>query len=121
MAPNLTEPFISNGWVAVSRPLFFVGATLQQDEEGGEDDSHGKDLAPAGGVQTDALIMAQQESEQQPIAKAGFLFKQGGSVKTVKRRWFVLRGNLLSYYQTEKDKDGEHPCAVGARPLGFAR
>jgi hypothetical protein len=58
----------------------------------------------------------------QPIAKSGFLFKQGGTVKSVKRRWFVLRGNLLSYYQTENDKDGPWRAALcGPHTLGHAR
>jgi len=40
----------------------------------------------------------------QPIDKQGWLSKTGGTIKTVKRRWFVLRGTLLSYFQTEQDK-----------------
>ena len=31
------------------------------------------------------------------------MFKQGGSVKTWKRRFFVLRGLVLAYYKTDQD------------------
>ena len=56
------------------------------------------------------FLPAPYSRASQPIAKAGFLAKTGGTVKSVKRRWFVLRGNLLSYFQTENDK--ERTCRV---------
>ena len=31
------------------------------------------------------------------------MMKQGGSVKTMKRRYFVLRGLALAYYKTDQD------------------
>eukprot|EP01126_Amoeba_proteus_P018378 TRINITY_DN1934_c0_g1_i7.p1 TRINITY_DN1934_c0_g1~~TRINITY_DN1934_c0_g1_i7.p1 ORF type:complete len:471 (-),score=100.78 TRINITY_DN1934_c0_g1_i7:221-1633(-) len=38
-----------------------------------------------------------------PADKEGFLTKQGGSYKTWKRRWFVLKGQNLYYFKTKKD------------------
>jgi PH domain len=38
-------------------------------------------------------------------AKEGWLTKQGGSIKTWKRRWFVLKGDTLFYFKTPKDQD----------------
>lgn len=37
------------------------------------------------------------------ITKEGYLIKQGGKIKTWKRRWFVLRESTLAYYKDEKD------------------
>ncbi|XP_004347791.2 hypothetical protein CAOG_03966 [Capsaspora owczarzaki ATCC 30864] len=39
-----------------------------------------------------------------PIVHEGYLTKQGGSVKTWKKRWFVLRGNAILYYRTQDAK-----------------
>lgn len=44
-----------------------------------------------------------------PIERQGWLTKRGGIVKNWKRRWFVLRGNMLYYYRNTKIKT----------PLGF--
>jgi PH domain/Calponin homology (CH) domain len=41
--------------------------------------------------------------------RAGMLTKQGGSVKTWKRRYFVLKENFLFYYKSQKDS---------SKPLG---
>jgi len=38
-----------------------------------------------------------------PPDKEGFLTKQGGSIKTWKRRWFVLKGKKLVYFKTRTD------------------
>jgi hypothetical protein len=38
-----------------------------------------------------------------PADKEGFLTKQGGSIKTWKRRWFVLKGKRLVYFKTRND------------------
>eukprot|EP00012_Vannella_robusta_P005288 CAMPEP_0206193376 /NCGR_PEP_ID=MMETSP0166-20121206/6526_1 /ASSEMBLY_ACC=CAM_ASM_000260 /TAXON_ID=95228 /ORGANISM="Vannella robusta, Strain DIVA3 518/3/11/1/6" /LENGTH=475 /DNA_ID=CAMNT_0053610069 /DNA_START=96 /DNA_END=1523 /DNA_ORIENTATION=- len=37
--------------------------------------------------------------------KDGFLTKQGGSIKTWKKRWFVLKGDTLYYFKTQKDPE----------------
>jgi len=48
--------------------------------------------------------------------KSGWMMKQGGSVKTWKRRFFVLKGLALAYYETEYDTTpkgtttGHVPC-----------
>jgi len=41
--------------------------------------------------------------------KEGWLFKQGGRVKTWKKRYVILSGNVLYYFKSPKDKE----------PLGF--
>lgn len=38
-----------------------------------------------------------------PPDKEGFLTKQGGSIKTWRRRWFVLKGKKLVYFKTKTD------------------
>jgi len=39
----------------------------------------------------------------QPHDKEGFLTKQGGAIKTWKRRWFVLKGSKLWYFKSRSD------------------
>lgn len=39
-----------------------------------------------------------------PPDKDGFLTKQGGSIKTWKRRYFILKGKTLYYYKSPKDQ-----------------
>eukprot|EP01119_Soliformovum_irregulare_P012190 TRINITY_DN3150_c5_g1_i1.p1 TRINITY_DN3150_c5_g1~~TRINITY_DN3150_c5_g1_i1.p1 ORF type:complete len:634 (-),score=234.50 TRINITY_DN3150_c5_g1_i1:44-1945(-) len=44
--------------------------------------------------------------------KAGWLTKQGGRIKTWRRRWFVLQDNRMYYYRSQKD-----PVPQGFIPL----
>eukprot|EP01095_Lingulamoeba_sp_RSL-Kostka_P001006 TRINITY_DN11380_c0_g1_i1.p1 TRINITY_DN11380_c0_g1~~TRINITY_DN11380_c0_g1_i1.p1 ORF type:complete len:487 (-),score=196.72 TRINITY_DN11380_c0_g1_i1:102-1562(-) len=37
--------------------------------------------------------------------KDGFLTKQGGSIKTWKKRYFILKGNILYYFKSQKDSE----------------
>lgn len=37
--------------------------------------------------------------------KDGYLTKQGGSIKTWKKRWFVLKGDTIYYFKTQKDPE----------------
>jgi len=46
------------------------------------------------------------DPDEQPVAKQGFLVKQGRIVRNSKQRWFVLKGSILLYQKTEKDKQG---------------
>jgi len=39
----------------------------------------------------------------EPHDKDGFLTKQGGAIKTWKRRWFVLKGSKLWYFKSKTD------------------
>ncbi len=40
-----------------------------------------------------------------PVDKEGYLQKKGDLSKDVQRRWFVLKGNLLFYFQKKQDKE----------------
>ena len=40
-----------------------------------------------------------------PIDKEGYLLKKGDVGKSVQRRWFVLKGNLLFYFEKKQDKE----------------
>jgi len=44
------------------------------------------------------------------------MMKQGGSVKTWKRRFFVLKGLALAYYETEYDTTPKGTTAGRACP-----
>ena len=48
------------------------------------------------------LFTLQMEEDKDTIYKQGYLIKQGGLVKTWKRRLFVLDNEGLSYYKTEQ-------------------
>lgn len=43
----------------------------------------------------------------QPADKEGFCTKQGGSIKTWKKRWFVLKGNKLWYFKNKTDTEAK--------------
>ena len=40
-----------------------------------------------------------------PPDREGVLHKKGDFHKTFQKRWFVLKGNLLFYYERKGDKD----------------
>lgn len=40
-----------------------------------------------------------------PIDKEGYLLKKGDVGKSFQRRWFVLKGNLLFYFEKKQDKE----------------
>jgi len=40
-----------------------------------------------------------------PPDREGFLTKQGGSIKTWKKRWFVLKGKKLVYFKSKNDAE----------------
>ena len=40
-----------------------------------------------------------------PVDKEGYLQKKGDLNRDVQRRWFVLKGNLLFYFQKKQDKE----------------
>jgi len=44
-------------------------------------------------------------SSLQPAEKEGFLKKQGDHYRTWKKRWFVLKGRQLYYFETPKDSE----------------
>ena len=50
-------------------------------------------------------------SSSSPIDKEGFLYKKGAAVgASYQKRWFILKGNLLFYYEKRDDKEpiGNH-------------
>lgn len=42
-------------------------------------------------------------SKRESLEKSGYLTKLGGKLKTWRRRWFVLKNGVLSYYKTQND------------------
>ena len=44
-------------------------------------------------------------SSNAPVDKCGFMMKRGEMNKAFQRRWFVLKGNLLFYYEKKGDRD----------------
>lgn len=40
-----------------------------------------------------------------PVDKEGYLFKRGEVNKSFQKRWFILKGNLLFYYDKRSDKE----------------
>jgi hypothetical protein len=55
-----------------------------------------------------ASTMTQKGMSALSIEKVGFLIKKGGSVKTLKRRYFVLRKQILYYFVSENSEMSEH-------------
>ena len=41
--------------------------------------------------------------QQQDTMKTGWLFKQGGVIKSWHKRWFVIRGDQLFYYTSQDE------------------
>ncbi len=50
-----------------------------------------------------AVLQDRIKNFEMRAVKAGFLTKQGHKFKNWKRRWFVLRGRMLSYYRKPTD------------------
>lgn len=48
------------------------------------------------------LYCITQGGSAKAIEKNGFLKKQGGTIKTMKKRFFLLKDTKLNYYKTEK-------------------
>ncbi|EHH21185.1 hypothetical protein EGK_04191 [Macaca mulatta] len=40
-----------------------------------------------------------------PVDNAGFLYKKGGRHAAYHRRWFVLRGNMLFYFEDAASRE----------------
>lgn len=60
---------------------------------------------------TDARSLSQIPAQSlHPPDQDGYLTKQGGSIRTWKRRYFILKDRTLYYYKTPK---------VRLRPLSF--
>jgi len=57
----------------------------------------------------------QDDVEDDRPLMQGFLTKQGGKTKSWKRRWFVFRGNTISYYK--KKTDSEELGVISLRSL----
>ncbi|ODN04063.1 Sesquipedalian-1 [Orchesella cincta] len=44
-------------------------------------------------------------TSQSQVDKAGYLMKKGDGSKNFAKRWFVLKGNLLFYFEKKTDKE----------------
>jgi copper chaperone CopZ len=49
------------------------------------------------------MQQTEQQTNTDKIVKEGYLTKLGGFVKNWRRRWFVLKDNILCYYKTPND------------------
>eukprot|EP00698_Gefionella_okellyi_P005550 TRINITY_DN15058_c0_g1_i1.p1 TRINITY_DN15058_c0_g1~~TRINITY_DN15058_c0_g1_i1.p1 ORF type:complete len:1261 (-),score=433.54 TRINITY_DN15058_c0_g1_i1:71-3853(-) len=66
-------------------------------------------VRPVGGGQRGGVLEAYRaKPELMTLLNAdmqGWLTKQGGAIKTWKKRWFLLKGPQLFYYKTQKDHE----------------
>ncbi|KYR02337.1 ankyrin repeat-containing protein [Tieghemostelium lacteum] len=60
-------------------------------------------------IVTNEIQMERDGQSKQHVEKKGWLTKQGGRIKTWKKRWFILTANCLLYYKTPQD---EEPCGI---------
>ncbi|EGC32816.1 hypothetical protein DICPUDRAFT_8073, partial [Dictyostelium purpureum] len=60
-------------------------------------------------IVTNEIKMERDGSSNQHVEKKGWLTKQGGRIKTWKKRWFILTANCLLYYKTPQDQE---PCGI---------
>eukprot|EP01094_Clydonella_sp_ATCC50884_P021102 TRINITY_DN4557_c0_g1_i1.p1 TRINITY_DN4557_c0_g1~~TRINITY_DN4557_c0_g1_i1.p1 ORF type:complete len:923 (+),score=331.36 TRINITY_DN4557_c0_g1_i1:136-2904(+) len=60
-------------------------------------------------INEDEIKMDDDGSTYANAEKKGYLTKQGGRIKTWKKRWFVLTNNCLYYFREKADKD---PCGI---------
>lgn len=60
-------------------------------------------------ILTYEIKMESDDSEFLNAELKGYLTKQGGRIKTWKKRWFVLAGSCLLYFKSNMDKD---PCGI---------
>jgi len=49
--------------------------------------------------------LAAYSTSVSPIDKEGWLYKRGKLNKNFQKRWFVLKGNLLFYFDRRSDRD----------------
>lgn len=53
-------------------------------------------------MESDLEKKRKKKMSEKPIMQ-GWLSKEGGSIKTWKRRYFVLKDGVLAYYKTESE------------------
>jgi len=51
-----------------------------------------------------------------PSSMEGWLYKKGEVNKAFQKRWFVLKGNLLFYFDKPSDKVSEHHIDYMSHP-----
>eukprot|EP00002_Diphylleia_rotans_P002582 TRINITY_DN11630_c0_g1_i2.p1 TRINITY_DN11630_c0_g1~~TRINITY_DN11630_c0_g1_i2.p1 ORF type:complete len:407 (-),score=70.73 TRINITY_DN11630_c0_g1_i2:356-1531(-) len=82
------DPLIVISWIHCLRQANQQLNTVQATESSSETDL--------------AQILMDPAALQNP-EKEGYLLKQGGSIKTWKKRWFILKGNYLFYFKEKGD------------------
>jgi len=89
--------------VTASR-IFYLGSNDEEDARQWISSIEGRDT------------LSVKTTESSSVTREGWLMKQGGKVKNWKRRWFVIRGNVMHYFSTEEAfRHGLEPA--GAIPL----
>ena len=53
----------------------------------------------------ESTLVAFATSRDSPVDKEGWLWKKGEVNKSFQKRWFVLKGNLLFYFEKQTDKE----------------
>lgn len=56
-------------------------------------------------MKIDEKVMCYYESSNTPVDKEGYLYKKGEIKTSYRKRWFVLKGNLLFYKEKSSDRD----------------
>ncbi|XP_054160469.1 pleckstrin homology domain-containing family H member 2-like [Oppia nitens] len=56
-----------------------------------------------------SIIRDEKQTLNDIFEKSGYLTKLGGRLKTWRRRWFVLKDNVLSYYRSQSDANKGKP------------
>ncbi|KAL6075669.1 Cytohesin-1 [Balamuthia mandrillaris] len=96
--PSIKNKMTAEGFVSSIRQL-----NLQEDiSTEWLEDLHRRIVTEEIKMESEGILFGSAE-------KKGWLVKQGGRIKTWKKRWFILSHNCLYYFKAQEDKD---PCGM---------